>query len=745
MRKILLIIGFVVAAILVPGMAFYFSSQVPADMQDVVVEVAPESTTFDEMMATAADYREQRRFSAAYGFIRLALDHADTTKQRVDAGYAMGCVLYDDQRNGGASELDAAALYLQAAYASAQDAGMKQKIGAVLLDVLQDAGEREQFVGYLERMLSASPSPEETITLWRRKFDFLMAQEAGWHDLNDALADAENLPHQNEVWYEMLNDIRVRAKEQLLEDAGWYRPYAEIAGITNHDAARRRLFDEVRTELSNRYDKSPWNIQSAILLRLAKAYVAMDDYDQGYDYLKMFMDTDPTDDLCEALILHSRIARYREEVDSIAELAKTIIRRFDFDQYTRVEVLNVVELLEEYGLYNEALDLVDGCFSVTDVLGKDYSELIRRAAVLEERSGHRANALSYMERLKELGADDQFEKTFTELINLNMQQSEYEAVENLVNLFIRDLMVPSEDYKNALFCLFDAKFWLDRPIIEQLFVGSSAIQCAPEDPRTASVELRMAGYIEDMKLDNLAISYYNRIGLLNFLNTENSDLASNHNIGEQAMLGKARCLKRLEDWAAADHLYRELCHRTKSPVIKAEAAVGWGELALQFNQRREAERRFDLAFAQLLSETDQVRYMLGRAQIDGEENLGDPDRIDDSLRLLNDLPPEEQRQSTISFFNDTFEYLHGTGDQGAMLQLIDTACQNDLADWLPIESYMLRLYADRFNKENIVGLGTMLREKDDVSGASIVELAQVADRVENLADWVTRYKRKAIQ
>lgn len=746
MRKILLIIGFVVTAALVEGIAFYFSSRVPAGVEEAGVPVVDkEVTTFDEMMESAANYREERKFGAAYGFIRLAIDNAKLPEQRVEAGYEMGTLLYDDYSNGGDSDLDSASLYLQAAYAGTDDVEQKQKIGEVLLSVLEDAGEKEKFMSYLDRMLAANFSLEHQTELWNRKFSYLMNQPEGWQALNAALADAENIPQQDESWYELIKDIRLKAKEKLLTDDNWFGPYAETQGFANQEIARRDLFDEVRTELSEIYENSEWEKQANTLLRLAKAYVAVDDYDQSHDYLQMFMDMNPTADLSEALILYSHISRIRGDMEKITELAKSIIRRFDFNKYTRNEVLNVVELLEDYGLYDEALDLLEGCFSVSDVLTKDYAQLIHRAAVLEERLGHRTSALEYMRQLTELKADSQFEEAYSELIDLNMKRSDYESVENLIYLFIDRLMPESDHYKNTLFSLFDAKFWLDRPIIEQLFVGSAAIQAAPEDLRTASVELRMAGYIENMKLHDLAISYYNRIGLLNFLQGDNADAASSQNISEQAMLGKARCLKKQEDWSAADHLYRELCNRTKSPMVKSEAAVGWGELALQFNQRKEAERRFNLAYSQLLSEVDQVRYMLGKAKIDGEDKLGDPDQIDDSVRLLDNLPLEEQKQATISFFNETFDYFYDKADDRSMLRLIDIACQNDLADWLPIQSYMLRLYEERFDHENIGGLGTSLRDKDDVAGASIVELAQVADRVERLADTVARYKRKAIQ
>lgn len=749
MKNIILIVGFALAAVLFSGAAFYVSFQLSADkavVEEVVEESEPaDPTTFDEMMELAADYREKRRFEPAYGFLRLALDGAETEPQRVEAGWQMGDLLYEDYRQGGASELPTASLYLQAAFASAAGPEQRLQIGKVLLEVLQDAGEKEQFLAYLNKMLDGVSDETEVVDLWRRKFEFLLKQENGWHDMNEALAEAEHFPHQGEAWDTLINDTHLRTKEQLLTNNSWYRSYTEKLALENAGTARVELFEEVRIKLGRRYKGSDWKDQAETLLRLSKAYVAVGNYEQGHDYLKMFLDMEPNENLSEALILFSRISRVRGEMVNAAELAKSLIRRFDFDVHTRDEVLHVIQLLEERGLYEDALELLEGCFSTIDTVNRAMAGLLQRAAVIEERLGHRSNALDYMVQLHDLEVEAMFEATVTELINLNLQRSNYEAVAQLVHLFIPQLMTESDHYNNALFSLFEAKFWLNCPVIEQLYVGAAAVQAAPEDVRAPSVELRMARYIENMRLNDLAIAYYNRIGLLNFFHAESNAAASSQNIGEQAMLGKARCLKRLEDWAAADHLYRELCKRTKSPLIKSEAAVGWGELALYFNQREEARRRFGLAYPQMLSETDQVRYMLGSSLVDEEQQLGDPEKLEENLELLADLSEEARRKSTITFFNDSFDHFFEKGDEAAMQNVIDIACENDLADWLPIQSYMLRLHTERFDHENIEGLGERLREKDEVAGASILELAQIADRLEDQADWITRYKRKAIQ
>jgi hypothetical protein len=444
-------------------------------------------------------------------------------------------------------------------------------------------------------------------------------------------------------------------------------------------------------------------------------------------------------------MLLSRISRVQNEVAYAAELAESLIRRFDFNAHSQEEILHVVELLEEHGLYEDALGLLQGCFSFGDPTGREFGKLIARAAVLAERLGDHDGALNYMNQLQKSDANDAFSMAFSEVINLNITEGNYETVENLILRFIGRLPESSEVYQNSLFSLFEAKYWLDRPVLEQLFVGSAAIQNVPEDPRVGSVELRMARYIEEMKLNDLAVSYYNRIGLLNFFQANEVNAAFNENINEQAMLGKARCLKKQGDWAAADHLFRELCNRTSSPLIKSEAAVGWAELAKRFGQNQEAARRYDLAYVQLLSAPDQVRYTLGRLNLQGDEKFRDPTILEDNLSLFENLPDGERCKALAAYFNDTFDYLYEAGDERAMLRLIDLAYQSDYAEWSPIQSYVLRLYEDRFQTESFEGLGRALREKDEIADASLTELAQVIDKMELLATTVKKHQKKVLE
>ena len=748
MKKILVILGFVVAAVALEGVAFYFSSRNSDDgetPEEKAAIAANTPSTFRDMMNTAEFCLGERNFEGAYGFIRLALDEAETRGESAEAGYQMGHLQYGDYRRGGVAKLESASLYLQAAYDYADDPALREKIGMTLLDVLESRGESGQFESYLSEMLSSVTKPSAKVDLWRRQFEFLLRSPDGWKEMNEALAKVENSPLHSREWVQLIEEMNLRSQEKVLANDEWYTEYVQTLDLTDPMMHRNELFVEVRSKLELLASNPDPSIREEALLRLAKAYVFMEDYEAGHNYLTRFIDLDPSEHLTDALVLLSLVSRERGEVENAAQLAESLILRFDFNAHTLAEIQQVVVLLEEHGFYRDALGLLDGCFSYSNSLEKEYANLVGRAAVIEERVGNHSNALGYMDQLWEMDDGHVFESTVSEMIELNMEQSNYAVVERWVNGTLSRLPEDSNAYENALFSLFEAKFWLDRPVLEQLFVGAAAIQTAPEDPRTASVELRMARYIENMQLHDLAISYYNRVGLLNFFQSDDVPGASSLNIGEEAMLGKVRCLQKKEDWVAADKLYRDLCNRTLSPLVKSAAAVGWGGLALHFGQNKEAERRYNLAHVQMLPEADQVRYLLGRAQIKAGSELRDLAAMEQDLELLAKLPEIERRTASIDFFNETFDYLYQSEDERAMLRIIDLAYQSEFAQWLPLQSYLLRLYEDRFNRKKISGLGSLLSEKDEVVGATMVELSQLVGQLEDLNGKVDGYRKKVAQ
>jgi hypothetical protein len=316
-------------------------------------------------------------------------------------------------------------------------------------------------------------------------------------------------------------------------------------------------------------------------------------------------------------------------------------------------------------------------------------------------------------------------------------------VEEWISRFIDGLPPESDDYKDLLFLLSESAYWSNRPVVDQLTIGSAAVRNSPGDLRVAPVILRMAGFVENMGLYDLAGSYYNRIGLLNFFQSDEKEQAARQNIGEQAMLGKARCLQKTAEWEQADHLLRNLCNRTGSPLIRSEAAVSWAELAFRFAQRREAERRYELADPQMLSATLRARYLLGIARLDAAQAEPESTSIEEVVALLKTLPEKDRRQATVDFFNETFDDLYKVGNERAMSRLIDLAYQSDFIQWIPVQSYVLKRLFREADADRLEALRTALTEASSLTGGSMLELAQTVRRLENVNLLVKRHSKRS--
>lgn len=717
------------AASLLGAFAYFLSLWIGAG----VGGEAGKASAFDAALAKAAVLQEQRRFGEAETHVRLAIDLATTRDERVSAGHQMGSLLLEDWRNGGAVHLESASSYLEAAYAAASDPARRMIIGMELLDALQGMEDKDRYAACLDEMLATADTPEESVALWRRRLDFLMESGDGWQEMDAALQTARALPLDPEVRKRAFDDIQLRCDEKVLTDGRWFDAYATARQPDDPEECRRQLLAGVEDRLGNLLEDGDAVQRADAYLRLAGVLVAMGRFDEGYDSLLGFAELKPRDHLPESLALLCRIAKVRNEVGTAGPLAEALLKSADFNTLGQEQIKKTVDCIESLKRYDDALVVLEGRLGRLERSAADEAaELLARAVVIEERAGNRAGALDCMERLGQSRDEGLLGQALAGLLEIGLGQSDYTSCENWIQRFLPQLQPGSESHDNALFVLYECKYWLDRPVAEQLVVGAAAIQANPDDARAATVELRMARSIEDARLYDLAVSYYNRIGLLNFFQSDLLSDTAVQNVGEQAVLGKARCLKKLGVWVAADRLYRDLCRRTQSPLVKSAAVVGWAELALRDGQGREAERRYDMAHVQMLSEADQARYMLGRMQLDGHGQAFDSSMTEAKLEKLDELPAGERRSATISFFNQTFDSLHGSGDERAMLRVVDLACQSDCVEWLPIESYVLRLYGDKVTLKQIGDLVTGLQKLNEVADTSMGDLTQVAERLQKL-------------
>ncbi len=735
MRKALVISGILLSGPLLGGVAFLVGShatrQSKADAQEWLHK------QYDEMMAQSILYRTQRRFDEAQWYARQAIDFADTKQMRAAGGYLMGQALYEDWDSGGNVSLEAPLVYLKAARRSSDSPKQRAEIDLLLLETLWAKGEEGEYARSLDLMLAEAIAPEEQITLWRKRFEFLLGPAGSWSAMEAALKEAANSPIDWAEWVDLLADTRLRKNEKLLVDASWFDEMAAAESLADPAAFRKALFAESHAALKNMAE-SMLARRAQAHLRLARILVASGAYDEGLSSLQDFVESKPEEDLTEALELVSTISRNTLDQTVTVPLANTLVRLQDMNVLSQRRVEEMVALLEGMGMLDEALEVVDGRLSLIGRTSRHHAGLLVQKIMLEEQLDHRAKAIEGMVELRDLECNREMGTALSRLIEFNLARSDYASIEEWVQQFASWLPGSSGDRVNAYYALYESKYWLERPLAEQLVVGAAAVQAGPDDPRAQSVELRMAEAIENMRLDALAVSYYNRIGLLNFLQGDEPEDTAFQSVSEQAILGKARCLKKMGDWIAANKLYRGLCQRTQSPMIRSEAAVGWAEIALRDKQFVEARRRFELAHGQMLSPADQVRYMMGMLEMGSSENQYSSAAIETNLEMLGNLPDDEQRTAVIDFFNQAFEYLYQAKDEPTMVRLIDLACQSPFAAWLPIEGYVLRTCEDKVELARIDELKSTLERITDVTDMPMDDLVRVVDRLDGLSKKINR-------
>ncbi len=740
MKKILLILGVVVAAVLLSGGLFLVGSG-----GDVEPVINPDTSVAAEMMQMAEFFQKQGRYDAAYSQLRQLLDLPLTSGQQRDATRQLGEAFLEDYRKNGASVLDSADLYLRSAFgASLDDVDFQLKVGKNLMYIASEKNEAERFFDLAERLLSLELEDDDALGLWQRKFDYIFESGLPWSEIQREMIAAENLSLYGPSGVRMLDEARLRINERLLTDSDWFAQYAEAMGDQGTVKLQRELFNDVSRMLAEQMALSSGEERGDYALRLGIAMVSTGDFEGAKLNLRLCLETSPSADITLALQLIFNLFGERGDEVELQQFVTQLLHGRTYYEMDLDQKLRIVGLLSSLNRYSDALDVIEIDLKMIEP-GPDAERLLAEAVILEARQGNNEAARELMDKLFAMGVSVPFGRALKAFVDLQMARNEYALVLEWGLGYLSGVPIDSAPAKEILFSLAEASYWLDKPVVEKICAGAIAVQASPNDQRVAPVILRMAGFVEEMGLHSLAGTYYNRIGLLNFFQEDGENEQLGRNIGELAMLGKARCLKQAEEWERADHLFRDLSRRTVSPLIRSEIAVHWAELSFRFGQRREAERRYNLADPQLLSPSLRARYFLGQARLHSEDMAQDGPAIENALIRLQDLSDDERGQATVDFFNETFDFLFSKEDDRAMSRLIDLAYQSDYAAIIPIQSYVLRKLFQDMSLENIGELNEDFRETVFPKEASMVDLAQAVRRIDKLRATVSLHSKRSVE
>ena len=742
-KKVLIMSGVFAGSVLVSGVLFKLASKTPESAVDSSILTPAEST-----LQQAQFHQNQGEYNEAYALLRKVLDMKLSPPLRAEAAYQMGSLFADEYFLTGAGDLDGADAYLQSAYeASADNPVLRLKVGTKLLDIAENLGEVDTFKQLIDRLLSEKFGEQELLGLWRRRFDFLFENAQEWRELQDALLTAENVQFTGWKWAAMLDEYRLRTNERLMENREWLVQYADALG-KSPVLLREELYNEICGALEEMIGSASDDELGDLILRLGSVMALNEDRDHAKQQLSYYLETVPVVDLVGALEFVEKLFGAGISDPELSHYIEMLQAGRSYALLDLDDKLKAARMLSSLRCYSDAVAVLDSDLKFAQPNGPRSAELFAEAVVLYTMLGDDVSARQYMDELCLSDGTRYLPESLDRVMTVQLERSQYDLAEAWGMRYLKKVPRASEYFQSVLLKLFDAVYWQDNYALKNLFVGALAVQSGAEDEQVASVILRMADSIENLGLYKLAGSYYSRVGLLNLFKENETTDQTDQSVGEMAMLGKGRCLKKCGDGAQANRLFRELVHRSASPMVRSEIAVYWAELALNEEQYMEAQRRYDLTDPYMLSPELYARYQLGMARLlnaqsvqEGREALG-PDRM---LPLFAALPENERAQAVVDYFNAEFDRLNLQGDELAMKQLIDAAMTSDYADQIPVQSYVLRLMFDDVTLDQIDDLNALLRETELPAEASMQDLEMNVQRIADLNERVRKTGKEVLR
>lgn len=118
-------------------------------------------------------------------------------------------------------------------------------------------------------------------------------------------------------------------------------------------------------------------------------------------------------------------------------------------------------------------------------------------------------------------------------------------------------------------------------------------QKRPQDLRSMKGILMTAQQLEDLKLYDLSLSYYQKLALLGSIHGPQSD--DTQTLSAKGMLGQARVLLTMDRDQEADSILRRINSHKQLASVWSESAPLWAAIAMRQGQSREAYRRWKQA------------------------------------------------------------------------------------------------------------------------------------------------------
>ncbi len=561
--------------------------------------------TFEEALRLANYYGDTRNYPLGRAYLRWALDNAPSMSARLQACEAMGTFLMEWGEFEPFPHLLSSYQYLTTtistnrwAYRNPEEI---RRVYKKLVRVCTMLGRREEEVRFINKAMDLTEDPNTKIDLYKNLHDIGL-KSGTWAEQNRLARKLETYIEEikklskDELaefdpgdWDQVIKRRKALTAEKVLLDDAWFAEYVRSEPEVHSDVLRHVLLEETLQSFREltEYDQA-W-LHDDSQFRVARLLYHAERFAEANEAVQDFLENEPDIHLSDTLLILIGLARWRGDAMKAQDLIHHFINRFKVDRQAADEMHRIVKRLEEEGLHESALKLVEDYLQVPwrDI---DKPQFLVKAADLAKTLKDYDKARHYFNEFVELKPNDaELIKAILGQVDIAMEQEAYDEADKLLSKYLAHSLY-KKGRKQAIYKLFDVKRKNKAPLVDVMLTGLAAAEAFPEHERTADTLLRMAMALEQVGLYAYAENHYNRMALLQMV-SDSTNLISEA-IGK-ATLGMVRCLMHNGDLVRADHLLRELCNNYASGPIRSEAAFHWSTVAFYVDQNREAMRRLD--------------------------------------------------------------------------------------------------------------------------------------------------------
>jgi len=637
----------------------------------------------------------------AFKYFQLALETAETRKDKIRAGLAIAEFLRDRARRRPHPYGMMATQYLEAVLDLKPERHERFRCHRVLMDVATYTGEMDRAVAACREALLCVPNDDAAAELHLKEMD-LFLDHGTWRDMRAALERSVPLESEPKRGYRFAWR-RALAGERILRDSEWFDEWSAGLAVEKLKAARSALVSTTVEQFAGLEKCGVERVVNDSMFRAARLLYHDGRYAEAEKSLHAFLRREAGIHQGEAVLIMTGLARIRDNPERASDMMSVFLKRFLWNASAGHEFRQVVLAVIKGGHPREALALIDEYLKLP-IRDAERPNLLYEAGMTAVGLEDYVRADRYFREILRLNpGNGMVVKAMLACADVRVRQNDFDGAYEWLVTYLRGFPYEAS-YGDALFRLFDVQMRRDVGSAEIISLAISAANETPGDERAAKALMAVAEELEAVGLPALAQEQYNKVALLQYVGTDRQTALRQAGSGAtlaRALLGHARCLYTLGRTVNADRLLRELCNSLEPGPLRSEAALLWAGVAVSNEQDMEARRRLRLIDAGNASPEVLAGAAFRRLLLDADVNTKVTDSIAGLAKLAERMSPDKRLDMLTEAYATLFRRLARRQSAAEMRALFEVAATGVEANGLPLQEFSLQLGKAVLAKEGL--------------------------------------------